>query len=145
MSSQFRKKIQVIVSVCCALLLAVGLVGTASAAKKKAKKPAKTAPAKPDAAAEPAKAAAPKVDVTAVFASKCKACHGADGKGKPPKTPDFTTAAWQAKVSDAQIKKAITEGVDRDEGGVPHKMKAFKDLPADQVDGLVAFVRGLKK
>jgi len=78
----------------------------------------------------------------AVFDSKCKMCHGADGKGNPmlAKTmkvtfPDMTSKDVQGK-SDAVIKKQITEG-----GG---KMKSVNGLSDQQIQDVIAFVRTLK-
>jgi mono/diheme cytochrome c family protein len=73
---------------------------------------------------------------------KCAACHGADGKGQTEQgqklgIKDYTKPEWQKAKTDADIKKAIVDGVTGMEG--------YKDkLAADQVDGLVAFVRALK-
>jgi len=82
--------------------------------------------------------------------AKCASCHGADGKGKTDqgekmKIADFTDAAWQKSKTDADIKKAISEGVDREKNGVKQEMQACKDsLPEEQIDLLVAYVRSLK-
>ena len=46
-----------------------------------------------------------------LYAKTCAKCHGADGKGvKSLDPPDFTTAAWQSKHTDAQITTAINNG-----------------------------------
>ncbi len=122
---------------------------TAKAAPGKAAEPAKTAePAKaaePAKTAEAAKPAAAKVDVSDLWNAECKKCHGPDGKGKPPKTEDMSTAAWQKRFTDAQIRKTIAEGFERDKDGATQKMKGFKDLAPAQLDGLVSHVRGLAK
>ena len=80
-----------------------------------------------------------------VWKAKCKSCHGEDGKadtktGKKEKMEDISTADWQSKHSDEQIRKVIAEG-EKDT-----KMKAFKDkLSAAEIDGLVKYIRTLKK
>ena len=80
-----------------------------------------------------------------IWKAKCKSCHGEDGKadtktGKKEKMDDISTAEWQAKHPDAEIKKVIAEGVK------DTKMKAFKDKLSDaEIDGLVKYIRGLKK
>ena len=85
-----------------------------------------------------------------VWKSKCASCHGADGKGKTDQgqkmqIPDYTDAAWQKSKTDADIKKAISEGVSREKGGVKQEMNGYKDsLSAEQIDQLVAYVRSLK-
>lgn len=82
---------------------------------------------------------------------KCAACHGEDGKGKTPqgekmKIADMTTAAWQKQFTDAQIKDTILKGFTRDKAGVKQEMKGLEGkLKPEQVDALVAYVRGLKK
>jgi mono/diheme cytochrome c family protein len=74
--------------------------------------------------------------------SKCAACHGVDGKGQTDQgkkfgVKDYTTPEWQKSKTDADIKKAINDGVPN--------MDGYKGtLAADQIDGLVAFVRTLK-
>ena len=78
--------------------------------------------------------------------SKCASCHGADGKGqtdqgKKMQVEDMTTAEWQ-KRTDAQIKKAIEDGAKKGDA----VMEGFKDkLDAASIDGLVKYVRTLKK
>ena len=77
----------------------------------------------------------------------CQKCHGADGKGetkvgKKLQLKDYTDAAVQAKMTDADIAKTIADGV-TDNG--KEKMKAFKEtLTKDEITDLVAFVRKFK-
>ena len=77
----------------------------------------------------------------------CAKCHGADGKGdtkigKKLKLKDYTDAAVQAKMTDADVAKAIAEGVT--EGG-KERMKSFKDvLSKEEADALAAYVRKFK-
>jgi len=77
-----------------------------------------------------------------LYKSKCAGCHGADGKGdttmgKAMKLRDLGSAEVQ-KASDADWTTIITAG--------KNKMPpAGKSLSADQVKGLVGFVRGLAK
>jgi mono/diheme cytochrome c family protein len=84
--------------------------------------------------------------VERTWKAKCASCHGADGKaqtdqGKKMKIADMTSAEWQKGKTDAQIKTAIEDGVKKGDA----EMEGFKDkLPADQVEGLVAYVRSLK-
>lgn len=80
--------------------------------------------------------------------AKCASCHGVDGKAQTETAaklgiPDMTTAAFQSKVSDAQAKKAILEGVKR-EG--KDGMDSYRDALSDeQVEALVKVVRGFGK
>jgi cytochrome c6 len=77
----------------------------------------------------------------ALYKSKCAACHGADGTGsatgKKMGAHDFTTADVQG-MSDTDLSTIITNG--------KNKMPAYgKSLKPEDVNGLVAYVRTLKK
>jgi mono/diheme cytochrome c family protein len=80
--------------------------------------------------------------------SHCAKCHGADGSGntkigKKLKLKDYTDAKSLADASDADLQKAILDGVTKDGKEV---MKGFKEeLSADDAKALVATVRGFKK
>ena len=75
-----------------------------------------------------------------LFKSKCAACHGPDGTGsatgKKLGAHDFTTAEVQ-KRTDAQLTDTITNG--------KGKMPAYKSLKPEDIKGLVAYIRTLKK
>ena len=79
--------------------------------------------------------------------ANCTKCHGADGKGqtkvgKKLNLKDYTDAKVQAELKDADIAKAITDGVTVKDKEV---MKSFKaDLSADEIKDLVAYVRKFK-
>lgn len=82
-----------------------------------------------------------------IWTAQCAKCHGADGAGKTKvgaklKLKDYSDAKVQAEMTDEAMFKAIKEGV---KDGEKEKMKAFSDLPDDDVKGLVAFIRTLKK
>jgi mono/diheme cytochrome c family protein len=161
MNRSFRSVLRAVVLTACASVLVASTAHDADAAKKKKKaKAAPTAPVKapantPVEAAEPAKAVEPAkvvepvkaaaVDVTDLWNAECKKCHGPDGKGKPSKTADMSDAAWQKGFTDAQIRKTIVEGFERDKDGATQKMKGFPKLTPAQLDGLVAHVRAFKK
>ncbi len=76
------------------------------------------------------------------YKAKCAMCHGADGKGdttmgKKYGLKDLASAEVQGK-SDAQLTEIITKGKD--------KMPAYEGkLSADDIKGLVGYVRSLKK
>ena len=98
-------------------------------------------------ASAPAFAADKKIE--RLWKSKCGSCHGKDGKaatdkGKKMKMYDMTSADWQKKISDDDMKKAIKEGVKEEKDGVKKEMDAYDDLTPEQIDGLVAFMRELK-
>ncbi|HTT64595.1 MAG TPA: cytochrome c [Bryobacteraceae bacterium] len=72
----------------------------------------------------------------ALYDTKCKMCHKADGSGIPAmKMKPLGSAEVQAK-SDAELKKDITTGVG--------KMKP-QSVTAAQAADLVAYIRTLKK
>jgi len=80
-------------------------------------------------------------DAPDIWKTKCAACHAPDGKGKPTlKTKDYTSADVQAKMTDDEIVKAITDGV------TGTRMSAYKDkLTPDEIKSLTAYIRTLKK
>jgi mono/diheme cytochrome c family protein len=85
-----------------------------------------------------------------LWRAKCASCHGADGKGqteqgKKMAVHDLSTAEWQ-KIADDKIKTAINDGLKTERDGVKQEMEAYKTkLRADQIDGLVTYIRALKK
>ena len=95
-------------------------------------------------------AAEPNPQIDRLWRAKCASCHGPDGKGqteqgKKMAVGDMSSAAWQA-ITDDKIKAAISDGLKRDKNGVKQEMEAYKSkLRPDQIDGLFAYVRALKK
>jgi mono/diheme cytochrome c family protein len=83
-----------------------------------------------------------------MFATVCATCHGIDGTGSGPaaanlnpKPRNYSDAAWQASVTDDDIRKIILQGGQA--VGKSPMMPAqaqLKDKPA-VVDGLVSIVR----
>jgi cytochrome c553 len=79
--------------------------------------------------------------------NNCTKCHGADGKGqtkvgKKLNLKDYTDAKVQAELKDADLTKAIADGVF--DGG-KEKMKGYKsELSAQEITDLVAYVRKFK-
>ncbi len=75
-----------------------------------------------------------------LYKSKCAACHGADGTGsamgKKMGAHDFTTADVQG-MTDAQLTDIITNG--------KGKMPKYASLKPEDIKGLVAYIRTLKK
>ena len=88
----------------------------------------------------------------AMFNTVCVMCHGADGTGTGPaaaalnpKPRNYTDAAWQASVTDDQIKEIILKG-----GAGVGKSPAMPGNPQlsdhpDVLDGLVKIIRGFGK
>jgi len=79
-------------------------------------------------------------DASALFKSKCAGCHSADGTGsamgKKMGAHDFTTADVQG-MTDAQLTDIITNG--------KNKMPKYGSLKPEEIKGLVAYIRSLKK
>jgi mono/diheme cytochrome c family protein len=89
--------------------------------------------------------------VVRLWKRSCGSCHGPDGKaatqkGREMKMYDMSTAQWQAKLSDADIKRLINDGVDEQKDGVRKRMDGYKaEIPAEEVDGLVGLIREFKQ
>jgi cytochrome c6 len=79
-------------------------------------------------------------DASALFKSKCAGCHAADGTGsamgKKMGAHDFTSPEVQ-KVPDTELTDIITNG--------KNKMPKYGSLKPEEVKGLVAYIRTLKK
>ena len=81
-------------------------------------------------------------DTAADYKAKCATCHGPDGKGdiamgKTMKVKDLASADVQ-KQSDADLTTIIEKG--------KKPMPGYEGkLTKDQIDGLVKYVRSLKK
>lgn len=87
-----------------------------------------------------------------VFATACAMCHGPDGSGKGPAAAalnpqprDYRDPAWQAGITDEQIKEVIVKG-----GQAVGKSPMMPPKPElagqpEVLDGLVAIIRGFAK
>ncbi len=77
-------------------------------------------------------------DAAALYASKCKSCHGADGKGTSVGQKMGAKDFAELKGTEADLAAAIKNG--------KGKMPAYKDkLSAEEIDALAKFVKsGLK-
>jgi mono/diheme cytochrome c family protein len=76
-------------------------------------------------------------DGAAVYKTKCAACHGADAAGKPAAKIPSLVSDEVKKLSDADLSKAITDTAKHPAG--------VKSLPADDVKGVVEYIRSLQK
>lgn len=82
-------------------------------------------------------------DVATIFKSKCATCHGKDGRAKTFKAKfngarNLANADWQETVTDERIFNSISNG--------RGKMPAFGEkLSRVEIEGLVSYVRGLKR
>ncbi|MFY9911235.1 MAG: cytochrome c [Candidatus Sulfotelmatobacter sp.] len=76
-------------------------------------------------------------DGAAIYKTKCAMCHGADAAGKPAAKIPSLLSDEAKKQSDADLTKAITDTAKHPAG--------VKSLPADDVKGIVAYIRSLQK
>lgn len=142
-----RSSFVVAISVCAVLAAACG---------KNEKPPPKAKGVTTGQETGPGGGAAPQVSgadaARQIFNTTCAMCHGQDGTGKTPMAANFnppprnyTDAAWQASVTDDDIKNIILKGskaVGKSEGMPPHEaMLAGKP---GALEGLVAIVRAFK-
>ena len=127
------------------------LAALAACSDKQSTSQAEPAPATPPAPSAPAAATAaqsPADEARNAFNTLCSTCHGTSGKGDGPaaaaletKPRNYTDKAWQASITDDQIKKIIVEG-----GAAVGKSPLmppwtqFKDKP-QVLDELVKIVR----
>ena len=100
----------------------------------------------------PKKKQPPSAAARAYFAQTCSLCHGTDGSGNGPmaaqlnpKPRNYTDPAWQASVTDEDIKKIIVQG-----GQGVGKSNLMPPNPELQnqpgmLDGLVQIIRGFAK
>ena len=88
--------------------------------------------------------AADRKEAHEIFQTRCATCHGQlgrdDGPGAAalnPKPQNYADAAWQAKVTDAEIEKAIVDG-----GAAVGKSPPLVPTPAlGAAPGVVAALR----
>jgi mono/diheme cytochrome c family protein len=73
----------------------------------------------------------------AVFATKCKSCHGADGEGNPAIAKAMKVELKPLSATAADVKDVITKG--------QGKMKPMPAVTGADLDNVVAYVKSLKK
>ncbi|HYG24094.1 MAG TPA: cytochrome c [Verrucomicrobiae bacterium] len=83
-----------------------------------------------------------------VWTKSCAKCHGAEGKGETKMgqklgVKDYSSASVQDALTDAAAVKAVKEGFADKDGKVV--MKPSEGLSDDEVKGVVAYLRTLKK
>lgn len=75
-----------------------------------------------------------------LYKAKCAVCHGVDGSGSPMGKKmgahDFTSVDVQ-RMSDAELADAVATG--------KNKMPKYGFLKPEDIKGLVAYIRTLKK
>ena len=98
-----------------------------------------------------ASALSPQQKAHEMFATMCATCHGATGHGDgpaaaslTPKPRNYADAAWQASVTDDQIRQTILQG-----GQAMGKSPLMPGQPQlkeepEELDTLVQIIRGFK-
>ncbi len=76
-------------------------------------------------------------DGATLYKTKCAACHGVDGAGKPAAKIPSLIGDDAKKMADADLDKAITEK--------PKHAGVAKSLTPDQVKMLVSYIRSIQK
>jgi mono/diheme cytochrome c family protein len=91
-------------------------------------------------------------DAPTVYKNQCAMCHGNGGRGDGISAPalkvkprDYTDAAWQASVTDDDIKNIIVQGGKA--LGKSEAMAPYPDLAKqpEVLNGLVQIIRGFGK
>jgi cytochrome c553 len=133
----------------------VGSIGALGGCGKNTEPPAPTSGspnAQPESGPGRQRAAGGSAVAEQVFATACAMCHGTDGSGKGPAaaalTPqprDYRDPAWQASVTDEQLKETIVKGGQA--VGKSPMMPGKPELASqpEVLDGLVAIIRGFAK
>lgn len=73
----------------------------------------------------------------AVYAAKCKACHGATGEGNPSMAKMLKVELKPLSETTADVKEVVTKG--------QGKMKPVASVTGADLDNVVAYVKTLKK
>jgi mono/diheme cytochrome c family protein len=73
----------------------------------------------------------------AVFAAKCKTCHGADGEGNAGYAKALKVEMKPLSASTADVNAVVTKG--------QGKMKPLASVTGADLDNVVAYVKSLKK
>jgi len=87
-----------------------------------------------------------------MFDTKCAVCHGLGGAGNgpsadsfDPRPHDYTDPAWQASITDDQIKQIILKGgANLGKNSAMPSNILLRERP-DVLDGLVKIIRGFGK
>lgn len=73
----------------------------------------------------------------AIYATKCRSCHGAGGEGNPSIAKMMKVELKPLSESSADVKKVVSEG--------QGKMKPVSGVSGADLDNVVAYVQSLKK
>ena len=73
----------------------------------------------------------------AIYGTKCRSCHGAEGEGNPSIAKMMKVELKPLGSSTADVKKVVTDG--------QGKMKPVAGVTGADLDNVVAYVQSLKK
>ena len=126
------------------------LVALSGCGQKEAEKQAPQAGPSPTAQAAPGKPSAAVMDAAKnIYQTRCAVCHGQTGKGDgpgaaslDPKPRNYTDKAWQATVTDDDLKQVIVKG-----GAALQKSPVMPPNPdlgqkPELLDALIVIIRG---
>ena len=80
-----------------------------------------------------------------VWMSRCKGCHGLDGRAQTPvgekeKIPDFSSVKWQKAFADPDVREVVAHGSPSNS-----KMKPYEErLSPAEIDAVVRYIRTLR-
>jgi len=78
----------------------------------------------------------------AVYDGTCVVCHGANGKGEIPGTPDFTKASGPLSQDDAVLIEHITNGFESPGAAMPMPARGGNaDLSDEDIKNALAYLR----
>lgn len=133
-------------------IFAVSLLAAGACSKKEAAPTAEPAPTATAPSAPTAPAGDARAEAKQLFDTLCAACHGTGGKGDGqaasalnPKPRNYTDKAWQAQVTDEELRKIILLGGQAvGKAATMPGQPQLKDKP-EVVDALVAMIREFGK
>ncbi len=77
-----------------------------------------------------------------IYQGTCIACHGANGKGEIPGTPNFTKADGVLRQSDDVLIEHITDGYESPGADMPMPPKGGnEDLTDEDIKAVLAYIR----
>ncbi len=77
-----------------------------------------------------------------VYEGTCVFCHGENGKGEIPGTPDFTKSAGVLSQDDAVLIAHIADGFESPNSSMPMPARGGnEDLSEDDIENVLAYLR----
>jgi len=84
----------------------------------------------------------PALEGKTVYEKSCAACHGSDGKGALPGTPDLTQKAGPLSKSDEELLRNIINGFQSPGAAMAMPPKGGNpDLTSEEIEGVLKYIR----